>query len=282
MTTANAPEFLLNRISEDMLERLSMIKRDFQTILLTSTMPALEAKLGIAHKSSLILTMDTSSSRLQSCPGPVLVGDEEELPFAHERLDCIVSALSMQFLNDLPGTLVQARRALKPDGLMMAALLGGQTLHELRESFLQADSELSSGIAPRVAPFTDVRDAGGLLQRAGFALPVADSDTLIVRYDTMLDLISDLRALGWANALTGRPKAMLRRDVVMRAGELYAQNHTDSDGRIRATFQIIWLTGWAPHESQQKPLKPGSAKSRLADALGTTEHIFNAPNDDEK
>lgn len=275
------PMFLHDRVAEDMVERMSMIKRDFHNVLVTSALPFLLEKLATELSDVTITSMDTSPRRFRGCEGPVVVGDEEALPFAGEQLDCILSLLSLQFANDLPGALVQARRALKPDGLMLAALLGGQSLHELRASFLQADSELSAGVAPRVAPYTDVRDAGGLLQRAGFALPVADSDTLIVRYDTMLDLIADLRSMGWANALVGRPKGFLRRDVLMRAGELYAQNYSDGDGRVRATFQILWLTGWAPHESQQKPLKPGSAKTRLADALGTTEHRLSAAHDDE-
>ncbi len=186
-------------------------------------------------------------------------------------LDLAVSALALQFVNDLPGALIQIRRALKPDGLFLAALIGGDTLTELRQSFAAAESEIEGGISPRVAPFADIRDIGGLLQRAGFALPVVDSERIIVRYDTVFALMHDLRRMGATNALTERRRKPLKRATLFKMAEIYRERFADADGRLRATFEVIWLSGWAPHESQQQPLKPGSAKTRLADALGARE-----------
>jgi SAM-dependent methyltransferase len=200
-----------------------------------------------------------------------VVADEEALPFADGSLDLVVSGLALQAVNDLPGVLVQIRRALKPDGLFLAALLGGDTLTELRQSFAVAESERDGGVSPRVAPFPDVRDMGALLQRAGFALPVTDADRVTVRYATPLALLGDLRRMGAANPLVERRRVPLRRATLLRALEVYAARFADPDGKVRASFDIIWLSGWSPHESQQKPLRPGSAKARLADALGTTE-----------
>jgi SAM-dependent methyltransferase len=200
-----------------------------------------------------------------------VVADEEALPFADNTLDLVVSGLSLQAVNDLPGVLAQIRRALKPDGLFLAALLGGDTLAELRQSFAMAESELDGGVSPRVSPFADLRDLGALLQRAGFALPVTDVDRITVRYATPLGLLHDLRRMGAANPLAERRRVPLRRATLMRAMEVYAARFADPDGRVRASFDVMWLSGWSPHESQQKPLRPGSAKKRLADALGTTE-----------
>ena len=160
---------------------------------------------------------------------------------------------------------------LKPDGLFLAALIGGETLTELRQSFAAAESEVEAGVSPRVAPFADLRDLGALLQRAGFALPVTDVDRITVRYDTVFALMHDLRRMGATNALIDRRRVPLRRATLMRMAEIYGERFSDDDGRIRATFEIIWLSGWAPHPSQQQPLRPGSAKTRLADALGTRE-----------
>ena len=183
----------------------------------------------------------------------------------------MVSALALHFVNDLPGTLIQIRRALKPDGLFLAAMLGGDTLTELRQAFAAAESEIEGGVSPRVAPFTDVREMGALLQRAGFALPVTDVDRLTVRYSSAFTLMAELRRMGATNALAERRRTPLRRATLDRMAEIYARRFADRDGKIRATFEIIWLSGWAPHESQQKPLRPGSAQTRLADALGTNE-----------
>jgi len=196
---------------------------------------------------------------------------------AHEVLsvdgpfDVAASLFSLQAINDLPGALVQVRRLLKPDGLFVAALLGGSTLTELREAFAHAESATRGGISPRVSPFADVRDLGALLQRAGFALPVADVERLTVRYGGLPSLVRDLRAHGFTNVMRERSRKPLRRDTLMALLAHYAANHADPDGKLRARFETLYLTGWAPHDSQQQPLRPGSAKTRLADALGTTE-----------
>jgi SAM-dependent methyltransferase len=203
--------------------------------------------------------------------GETVIADEEALPFRDASLDLVVSALSLQFVNDLPGVLVQIRRALKPDGLFVAALIGGETLTELRQAFAAAESEIEGGASPRVAPFADVRALGDLLRRAGFALPVADSDRYTLRYASPFDLMHELRRMGATNALVARRRTPLRRATLIRMAEIYAERFVDADGRVRATFEIVWLSGWAPHESQQQPLQPGSAKARLADALGTRE-----------
>ena len=208
-----------------------------------------------------------------------VAADEEALPFRDASLDLVVSVLALQFVNDLPGTLIQIRRALKPDGLLLAALAGGDTLIELRQAFAAAEAEVEDGVSPRVAPFSDVRDMGALLQRAGFALPVTDVDRITVRYGSPLALMHDLRRMGATNPLVERSRRPLKRATLMRMMEVYAERFSDPDGRIRATFEIVWLSGWAPHESQQKPLAPGSARQRLADVLGTRETRLPRDND---
>ena len=212
-----------------------------------------------------------SERMLQVTHGPRVVADEEFLPFADESLNLVVSALSLHWVNDLPGALIQVNRALKPDGLFLAAILGGRTLQELRQVLMQAEMQLLNGAGLHVSPFADVRDAGSLLQRAGFALPVTDTEILTVDYPDMFALLKDLRGMGETNALIERQTTPIRRDILMRAAELYHELHSRPDGRVEATFEVIYLTGWAPHESQQKPLAPGSAKVRLADALGARE-----------
>jgi SAM-dependent methyltransferase len=204
-----------------------------------------------------------------------ILGDTSLVPFAPQSLDAVVSLLAFQWVDDLPGLLIQIKRALKADGLFMACLLGGQTLHELRDSFARAEIECEGGLSPRVSPFADLRDIGALMQRAGFALPVVDTETITVRYQTPLALFADLRAMGATNVLIERRKIPLRRKTLLRALEIYAENYSDSDERIRATFECLWVSGWTPHESQQKPLEPGSAKTRLADALNTKEGSFS-------
>ena len=191
----------------------------------------------------------------------------EELALAPQSLDLALSALAFQFVNDLPGVLAQIRRALRPDGLLLAAMIGGDTLTELRQSFAAAEAECEGGVSPRVAPSADLRDVGGLLQRAGFALPVTDVDRVVVRYSSAFGLMQDLRRMGATNVLVERRRTPTRRRTMLRMAEIYGERFADADGRIRATFDIIWLSGWAPHESQQQPLKPGSAKTSLADAV---------------
>jgi SAM-dependent methyltransferase len=208
-------------------------------------------------------------TRLSAGTGNFLraIGDVERLPLTGHGFDLIVSLLALHHVNDLPGALIQIRSALRPDGLLLAALPGGDTLTELRQSLVVAESDLTGGAAPRVSPFADVRALGGLLQRAGFALPVVDSDRVVARYRDLGALMRDLRALGATNALNARSRSPLRREVLVRTQAIYAHRFSDPDGRLRATFDTLWLTGWAPHESQPKPLKPGSAAMRLEDAL---------------
>ncbi len=262
--------FLLDRVAEEMGERLSVVLRQFERAVdLGTPNDALRRVLAAGGKittlvaASLSVTADGSSL--------AVAADEEALPFADASLDLVVSALALQFVNDLPGTLIQIKRALKADGLLLAAMIGGDSLSELREAFAEAESEIEGGISPRVSSFADIRDLGALLQRAGFALPVIDSDRVTVRYDNPLALMHDLRAMGATNILTERRRTPLKRATLQKMLEIYAQRFADADGRLRATFEIVWLTGWAPHENQQKPLKPGSASRRLADALGARE-----------
>jgi len=247
--------FLLDRVAEELAERLSAVKRTFERAADIGT-PTDDVRRVLTGKVGAFADV---------------VADEETLPFAPGSLDLAVSALALQFVNDLPGTLIQIRCALKPDGLFLAALIGGESLTELRQAFAAAETEIEGGVSPRVAPFADLRDLGALLQRAGFALPVTDIDRVTVRYASPLDLMHDLRRMGAANALAERRRVPLRRATLKRMMEVYAERFAGADGRIVATFEIVWLSGWAPHESQQQPLAPGSAKARLADALHTTE-----------
>jgi SAM-dependent methyltransferase len=260
--------FLLDRVAADFGERLSLVSRPFPRALDLGT-PGLQIAAVLRSAPERLVVRAAPLMEHSGCP--TIVADEEALPFASGSFDLIVSALSLQWANDLPGALVQIRRALAPDGLFLAAVIGGQSLMELRTALTAAEAELTGGASPRVAPFADVRDLGGLLQRAGFALPVTDVEPLIVRYASMFALLRDLRAMGATNALTERSRVPLRRAVLTRAAEIYADRFSDSDGRVRATFEIVWLSGWAPHNSQQKPLAPGSARMRLADALNASE-----------
>ena len=267
-----AATFLLDRVAEDLAERLGAVLRHFEVAIdLGTPTDAMRRALALSGKTGTLIAAEPDAAVLPAGSVPRVVTDEEALPFADASLDLVVSALSLQFVNDLPGTLIQIRRALKPDGLFLAALIGGDSLSELRDAFAQAESEMEGGLSPRVAPFADLRDLGGLLQRAGFALPVADSERLTVRYDSAFALMRDLRAMGATNVLTERRRTPLKRATLLRMAQIYAERFADSDGRVRATFEIAWLSGWAPHESQQKPLKPGSATMRLADALGAKE-----------
>ena len=259
--------FLLTRVAEEMTDRLAVVLRRFDRAadLETPTDTLRAALTGSGKVASLERASIVSEAGLE------VMADERARPFADGSLDLVVSALALQFVNDLPGALIQIRRALKADGLLLAAMIGGESLHELRAAFAQAESEVEGGLSPRVLPFADIRDLGGLMQRAGFALPVVDSDRLTVRYKDPIALMRDLRAMGATNILIERRRTPLRRATLRRMMEIYAERFSDSDGRLRATFEIVWLSGWAPHESQQKPLRPGSATRRLADALGTKE-----------
>jgi SAM-dependent methyltransferase len=246
--------FLLDRVTEDMEERLHAVLRDFADVADVWTpgeglrKPTRDRFKSVTHIGQ------------HDC-------ERETLPLQPESLDLAVSALAFQFVNDLPGVLAQIRRALKPDGLLLAAMIGGDTLSELRQSFAAAEAECEGGVSPRVAPFADLRDVGSLLQRAGFALPVTDVDRIVVRYDSAFALMQDLRRMGATNILVERRRTPTRRATMLRMAQIYGERFADADGRIRATFDVIWLSGWAPHESQQQPLQPGSAKASLADAV---------------
>lgn len=253
------PDFLLRRAADDLLDRLLTVKRAFPR--------SLDLGSPTSHFSCAIVESGRAPPLRASRYGGDVIADEEASPFAPASFDLIVSGMALQWANDLPGVLVQIRRMLAPDGLFLACLAGGASLVELRAAFAQAEEEITGGASPRVSPFADVRDMGALLQRAGFALPVADVDSFTLRYDSLFELIADLRAMGAANALTKRARKPLRREVLARAAQIYAARHADPDGRVRASFEIVWVSGWAPHESQQKPAKPGSATLRLEDAM---------------
>ena len=236
------------------MERLHPVLRDFKSAADIGT-------AGNQLRDRLVERVD------QLAPIDLPDLESEPLPLQPDSLDLAVSALAFQFVNDLPGLLTQIRRALRPDGLLLAAMIGGDTLTELRQSFATAEAECEGGVSPRVAPFADLRDVGALLQRAGFALPVTDVDRIVVRYDNAFALMQDLRSMGATNILVERRRTPSRRATMFRMAQIYAQRFADADGRIRATFDVIWLSGWAPHESQQKPLQPGSAKVSLAEAV---------------
>ncbi|MCV6547347.1 MAG: methyltransferase domain-containing protein [Cohaesibacter sp.] len=268
-------DFLLAHVSCDMAERLSIVLREFPKVLELGGHSGLLAQKIIKrqgteliirqeHQTDYLAHVTHADTRTKIIP---LIGDEEALPIAPQSLDLILSPLSLHWVNDLPGSLLQIRNSLKPDGLFLAAVLGNESLKELRTAFLKAETEVSQGASPHVAPFPELKDMGSLLQRAGFALPVADQDMVTVRYDTMFDLMADLRKMGAANALQDRAKKPLRRDILMRAAEIYQSDFSDEDGRIRASFQILSISGWAPHKSQQKPLQPGSAKTHFSNVL---------------
>jgi SAM-dependent methyltransferase len=243
-----AVTFLLDRVAEDFSDRLAAVKREFL------------AAADLWTPGELPLPARASVTRLAP-------DGSEALQLAPESLDLVASALALQFVNDLPGVLAQIRRALKPDGLLLAAMIGGDTLTELRQSFAAAEAECEGGVSPRVAPFADLRDVGQLLQRAGLALPVTDVDRVVARYDNAFALMQDLRRMGATNILFERRRKPTRRATMLRMAQLYAERFADADGRIRATFDIVWLSAWAPHESQQKPLRPGSAKASLEEAV---------------
>lgn len=249
-----AVPFLLDRVAEDMAERLNVVLREFQHAADIGT-PGDQVRGALAARLRGLARVDLP------------IDESEAVRLSPDSLDLAISGLAFQFVNDLPGLLVQIRRALKPDGFLLAATIGGETLTELRQAFAIAEAELEGGISPRVAPFADLRDVGALLQRAGFALPVTDVDRVVVRYNDAFALMHDLRRMGATNIMTERRRTPLRRATLLRMAQIYHERFTDPDGRIRATFDIVWLSGWAPHESQQKPLQPGSAKASLEQAV---------------
>ncbi|MBU1210473.1 MAG: methyltransferase domain-containing protein [Alphaproteobacteria bacterium] len=269
-SVAGAHDFLLRRVADDIGERLQIVQRDFPKALnLGAHNGAVSELIRRLPNVGLVIDADACDAMLSACAGPRVRCDEEALPFTDGVFDLVVSGLSLQFVNDLPGTFVQVRKALKADGLFLAAMLGGETLKELRQSWLSAEADMLGGASPRVAPFADVRALGSLAQRAGFALPVADSETITVTYGSPLALMQDLRAMGASNMLTGRRRVPVTRGLVQRACEIYADLFALYDGRVPATFEILSLTAWVPHESQPKPLVPGSGKISLAKVLGS-------------
>jgi len=249
-----AATFLLDRAAEDMADRVAAVLRDFRHAADIGS-PGDQVRRALAPRLGAVAAVE-------------LPDDERTaLALSPASLDLAVSALALQFVNDLPGVLAQIRRALKPDGLLLAATAGGDTLTELRQAFAAAEAELEGGVSPRVAPSADLRDLGALLQRAGFALPVTDVDRVVVRYDDAFGLMHDLRRMGATNVLVDRRRTPLRRATLLRMAQICRERFADADGRIRATFDIVWMSGWAPHESQQQPLKPGSAKASLEAAV---------------
>jgi SAM-dependent methyltransferase len=262
---ARAPAlFLLDHAAADAADRLAAVLRRFETAV---EIGSLSQRLGqeLAGRVGEFWRLGPAEAR------PDVVAAETALPLAEARFDLVLSLLSLQFVDDLPGALVQIRRVLRPDGLFLGALIGGSSLVELRQAMTEAEIAVEGGASPRVLPFVDVRDLGALLQRAGLALPVTDSETLTVRYETPLHLMRDLRAMAATNILIERRRTPLSRPTLLKAAEIYGERFSDPDGRVRATFEIVWASGWAPAESQPKPARPGTATARLADALGVSE-----------
>jgi SAM-dependent methyltransferase len=260
-----AARFLLRRAAEDLGDRLMTVERAFShaATLFSWTEDAREA-IRTTAKAQVVLRLEDEALGADGADG---AAPFETMPAAPETLDLIVSLYALHEMNDVPGMLAQIRRALRPDGLFLGCMAGAGTLKELRACLLEAETEMRGGASPRVAPLADIRDVGGLLQRAGFALPVVDLDEVTVRYDTMFDLMRDLRAMGAANALIDRDRRPTPRGLFLRAAEIYAERFADPDGRVRATFSTIWMSGWAPHPQQQQPAQRGSARVSLAAAL---------------
>lgn len=274
--------FLKERAVEDMLDRLEAVNRSFDRALDIASHGgwfgrALAARPGLAARIGWLAETDLSMRMLARRSGAGVVCDEEALAFAPQSFNLIVSTVSAHWVNDLPGLFGQARAALAPDGLFICTLIGGRTLADLRSALIEAEMAATGGAAARVSPFADAQDLGGLLQRAGFALPVTDTDTVRVRYRDPVRLLRDLRTMGETSALHDRPRRPLTRAILMDGLARFAARAADPDGRIVAAFDLITATGWAPHESQQKPLRPGSARARIADALGAVERSAGEP-----
>jgi len=267
-TATPGADFLLKLAADDLADRLAAVERRFSRALVIGD-PTAGLAERIAGQSDEVVRADLLVSGVDG--GGAVVLDDEVLPFAGGSFDLVVSSLALQFANDLPGALIEARRVLKPDGLFLGILAGGETLTELRQSLLEAESRRSGGASPRVAPMAEVRDLGGLLLRAGFALPVADQDRLTLRYRNAMALMDELKAMGVTNCLAGRRDGLTAPALIAETAAIYAERFSDADGRVRASLTLMSLSGWVPHESQQKPLKPGSATMRLADALKASD-----------
>ena len=270
--TLPAHDFLLCEVAARLADRLDDINRSFAVALDLGCHTGETVRAAVAlRRAETVMSCDLSYEMARRAGGCAVVADEELLPFGPETIDLAVSNLSLHWVNDLPGALLQLRRTLRPDGLFLAAMLGDGTLAELRDCLMQAEIDVSGGVSPRVSPFAELRDLGGLLQRAGFALPVADRDRIVVTYDDAMKLFADLRGMGETNALTEQRRTFTGRDLFLRAAALYQGRYGDASGRIPATFDVVYLHGWAPHASQQRPRAPGSAQSRLANALQSEE-----------
>ncbi len=275
----NGAAFLKREIAGRLVERLDDVRRTFPLAVDLGCHggeigAALMRPDGIRRGGiGTLMALDGALefARRAAANGPAVVADEELLPLAPASVDLVLSAMALHWVNDLPGALTQICRALKPDGLFLAALLGGETLWQLRQALAQAESDVAGGLSPRVSPFAQLRDAAGLLQRAGFAMPVADTETIEVRYADALALMRDLRAMAESNAVRERRMVLTRREVLARAAAIYEARHAGPDGRVAASFEVLYLHGWAPHAAQPRPLRPGTATTRLADALGTIE-----------
>jgi SAM-dependent methyltransferase len=270
--------FLLDIVAAELAERLGVVERRFDQAVELHGMDGRAALACLASGRIVNLSRVETSNAFAKLGETISSAPIEHLPLAEQSVNLLLSPLVLHLANDMPGLLIQMRRALKPDGLLLAALPGAGTLSELRDVLLTTEVELSGGASPRVMPFADVRDMGSLLQRAGFALPVVDMEDYTVRYDSIFPLMRDLKAMGMANPLMARSRKPLNRAFFMRAAELYAERYSDPDGRIRATFSIIYMSGWAPHESQPKPLKRGSARTSLADALKDATNALDDKN----
>jgi SAM-dependent methyltransferase len=268
----DAHDFLFRAGAERLADRLDDMRGGFARVLELGAHGALlREAIGARAGAEAYVVADAALPLAAAARGLRVVADEEALPFAEGAFDLVVANLGLHWINDLPGTLIQMRRCLRPDGLLLASMLGGRTLEELRACLLAAEAEVAGGASPRVSPFADARDAGGLLQRAGFALPVVDADLLVASYPDALALMRDLRGMGESNATLDRRRAFTRREVLLRAAAIYAERFGGPDGRVPASFEILTLTAWAPAPTQPRPLRPGSAAARLADALGTVE-----------
>lgn len=265
--------FLHNWVGEQIADRLDDIKREFPSTLLMSARcdDAITDKIVESGKITSVLSMDLSSKMVSAFSGKAFVADEELLPIKENSLDAAVSILNLHTINDLPGALIQINRALKPDGVFIGSMFGGETLFELREALNHAEMKLKGGMSPRVAPFADMQQMASLMQRGGYALPVVDSEIIKISYNSMFDLMKDIRFMAEANSISARAKTLTSRSIMMEAAQYYDENFAEGNGKVYASFEVIFLIGWAPHESQQQPLRPGSAQNSLASALNTKE-----------
>jgi SAM-dependent methyltransferase len=271
--SGDSGDFLFAEVANRLADRLVDVRRNFELgVDLGSRGGHLARAVQASGRVRTLYATDASPVLAARLPVASVAADEEILPFAPSSLDLVLSSLALHWVNDLPGTLIQVRHALKPDGLFLAAMFGGETLWELRETLMEAELAVTGGVSPRISPMADLRDAAGLLQRAGFALPVADRDILSVSYADIVGLMRDLSRMGEANAVRLRAPGPLKRAVLGEAARLYGARHALGGDRVRASFEILYLSGWSPAATQQQPLRPGQATGRLADALGVDEH----------